>query len=154
MENKTLLKRIGEETIYSSKGHFKACDIRRILVTITIWGCAILNVLGIVGFGGNWDKTFSIFALFGTISLLIWNEGDGKNYRSKHKKTGEEYLALHKEARRLFIIQNASESDVQDLHNSVINLDSSEKLDIPFVARKWAQKAINAFNETDNWFSQ
>ncbi len=149
-----MLRKIGEETIYSSKGHFKACDIRRNLVTITIWGCAILNVLGIVGIGGNWDKTFSIVALFGTISLLIWNEGDGKNYKSKHKKTADEYLALHKEARRLFFTQNVSELEVQKLSNMVIELDRSEKLDIPFLARKLAQKAIQKKNETDNWFLQ
>lgn len=152
--SKVLLQKIGEETIYSAKGHFKACDIRRNLVTITIWGCTLLNVLGIIGIGGNWDKFFAIIGLIGTISLLIWNEGEGKDYKHKHKKTGEKYLALHKEARRLFLENNASETDIQVLNNKVVEVDSSDKLDIPFIARKWAQKAIQKYNETDNWFLQ
>jgi hypothetical protein len=152
MVDKELLKKLGEETVYSAKGHFKACDIRRNLVTITIWSCAILNVAGIIGIGGKWDKSFSIVGFFGTIALLIWNEGDGKDYKSKHKKTGEDYLALHKEARRLFLTDNVTDSEVTDLNNKVINLDSSEKLDIPFIARKWAQKAIQRYDETNNWF--
>lgn len=154
MDKKKLLKSLGEETIYSSKGHFKACDIRRNLVTITIWGCAVLNVLGIVGIGGNWDKSFAIIALFGTIGLLIWNEGDGKDYKNKHKKTGEDYLALHKKARKLFYQDEVLDSELDALNNEIIELDSSIKLDIPFIARKWAQKVIQKNIETDNWFLQ
>jgi len=37
LESKELLRKLGEETIYSAKGHFKACDLRRQLVTNTIW---------------------------------------------------------------------------------------------------------------------
>ena len=44
MKEKELLKKLGEETLYSAKGHFKACDLRRQLITYTIWICAILNI--------------------------------------------------------------------------------------------------------------
>lgn len=52
MQEKELLRKLGEETIYSAtclrathrqKGHFKACDLRRQLVTYTIWLCATEN---------------------------------------------------------------------------------------------------------------
>lgn len=154
MESKILIKSLGEETIYSAKGHFKACDIRRNLITITIWGCVVFNILGIIGISGNWNICFSVVGLFGTIALLIWNEGEGKDYKHRHKKTAEEYLALHKEARKLFYAQNISESEVEKLNSMIIKLDRSEKLDIPFIARKWAQYAIQNNNETDNWFLQ
>ena len=88
---KELLRKLGEETIYSAKGHFKACDIRRNSITITIWLCAIVNVFGILGFDEITGKAISVIGLLGTISLLLWNEGEGKNYRAKHKEFGEKY---------------------------------------------------------------
>lgn len=47
-QKKELLKKLGEETLYSAKGHFKACDLRRQLVTYTIWICALLNIVGML----------------------------------------------------------------------------------------------------------
>ena len=32
----------------TAKGHFKACDLRRQLVTYTIWICALLNIVGML----------------------------------------------------------------------------------------------------------
>lgn len=150
--HKTELKTLGEETIYSAKGHFKACDLRRNLVTITIWCCALFNILGILGIGGYFDKAFSFVGLFGTIALLIWNEGEGKNYRSLHKKVGESYLSIHKEIRELFYRDNVSEEEMKAINKKLRKLDSSEKLDIPQLARKLAQRAIQKNDETNNWF--
>lgn len=150
--NNKLLQKLGEETIYSAKGHFKACDLRRNLVTITIWSCAVLNVVGIIGLGEYWDKSFSIIGLFGTIALLIWNEGEGKDYRSNHKQAGEAYLAVHKEVRELFFRDQVTPEELESINKKVRKLDKSEKPEIPHLARKWAQKAIQKYNETDNWF--
>ena len=60
---KDLLKKLGEETIYSAKGHFKACDLRRQLITYTIWICAFLNVIGIIGINPMVDKIISAVGL-------------------------------------------------------------------------------------------
>jgi len=49
MNEKELLRKLGEETIYSAKGHFKACDLRRQLIAYTIWACAAFNVVGVIG---------------------------------------------------------------------------------------------------------
>lgn len=153
MDNKTLLRKLGEETIYSAKGHFKACDIRRYLVTYTIWLCAVLNVIGIVGIDSSVDKWFSALGLFGTIALLIWNEGDGKNYRARHKEAAEKYLALHKEIRACYFLSGENEAKVASLNERVIEFDKSEKPEIPGFARKWAKKTIKSNDpETDNWF--
>ena len=152
MQNKELLKKLGIETIYSAKGHFKSCDIRRNLITITIWMCAIVNIIGIFDFGHIVGKIISAVGLFGTIALLIWNEGEGKNYKVRHKQVGEEYLALHKEIRRCFFSDACSDDEIKKLNDAVVKIDKSDKLDIPWIARKWAQKAIEKYDETDNWF--
>lgn len=149
---KNLLKKIGEESIYSAKGHFKACDLRRNLVTITIWLCALINAFGMTCITTNYDKWLSAIGLFGTIALLIWNEGEGRSYRDNHKRAGEAYLSIHKEVRELFYGETVSEEDFKSINQKIRKLDKSDKPDIPIMARKWAQNAIQKYNETDNWF--
>jgi len=153
MEEKELLRKLGEETIYSAKGHFKACDLRRQLITYTIWGCALLNVVGIIGVHPLADKILSAVGLFGTIALLLWNEGEGKNYRAKHKEAAERYLALHKEIRTCYFLNDCDKTQVEQLSKTVSQFDQSEKPEIPSYARKWAKKVIESKDpETDNWF--
>lgn len=153
MKEKELLRKLGEETLYSAKGHFKACDLRRKLITFTIWCCALLNVVGIIGIHPIVDKWFAALALFGTIALLIWNEGEGKNYRAKHKEAAENYLALHKEIRSCFFLSDCNKMQVEQLSKKVSMLDQSEKPEIPGYARNLAKKSIESKDpETDNWF--
>jgi hypothetical protein len=91
--------------------------------------------------------------LFGTIALLIWNEGEGKNYRAKHKEAAEKYLALHKEIRNCFFLSEWDKTQVQQISKSVSQFDQSEKPEIPTAARKLAKKSIEKNDpETDNWF--
>lgn len=152
---KELLRKLGEETLYSAKGHFKACDLRRQLVTYTLWACAALNVLSLVGINPVCDKWFAAAGLFGTIALLMWNEGEGKNYRAKHKEAGEKYLALHKSIRSCFFLSDCHKEEVEKLNSNVIELDKSEKPEIPGYARRWAKRVIEGDDpETDNWFSK
>ena len=152
MNDKELLKKLGEETIYSAKGHFKACDIRRKQVTTTIWFCAILNVVAVIGISPLIDKWFAAISLFGLIALLLWNQGEGKNYRGRHKEAAESYLALHKKIRECFFLSNCSDEDINKLSQKAIDLDKSEKPEIPAFAYRLAKKAIEKIGETDNWF--
>jgi len=152
---KVLLNKLGEETIHSAKGHFKAADIRRQLITYTIWLCALLNIVSIYGVHPILDKWLAGVGLFGTIALLLWNEGEGKNYRANHKTIGEKYLSLHKEIRMCYFINDCSKEEVQRLSEEVSNLDKTNKPDIPGLARWLAKKAIESKNpETDNWFKE
>jgi len=153
MQEKELLRKLGEETIHSAKGHFKACDLRRQFVTYTIWICAILNVIGIIGINLSMDKWLSAIGLFGSIALLIWNEGEGKNYREKHKQAAEKYLGLHKEIRTCYYLNDCTKEMVEELSKKVSRLDQSGKPEIPGFARRWAKKVIEGNDpETDNWF--
>lgn len=153
MQEKELLEKLGEETLYSAKGHFKACDLRRQLITYTIWLCAILNVIAIIGINPSTDKWLAALGLFGTIALLIWNEGEGKNYRAKHKEAAEKYLALHKEIRSCYFLSDCNKDEVDELNKRVVKFDQSEKPEIPGFAKKWAKRVIEGKDpETDNWF--
>ncbi len=153
MQEKELLKKLGEETLYSAKGHFKACDLRRQMVTYTIWLCAAVSVLGLIGFNPVCDKIFAAGGLFGALALLIWNEGEGKNYRAKHKQAAETYLSLHKEIRSCYFLSDCSKEEVERLSKTVIEFDKSEKPEIPGLARQWAKRVIEGEDpETDNWF--
>ena len=152
MKEKELLKKLGEETIHSAKGHFKACDQRRQLITSTIWICALINILGIVGIHPLVDKWLAAVGLLGTIGLLIWNEGEGKEYRAKHKQAAESYLALHKEIRSYYFLKECSSSEIAALSVKVSDFDKTDKPDIPLCARCAAKMAIDKKGETDNWF--
>lgn len=152
MNDKELLKKLGQETIYSAKGHFKAADIRRNLITAAIWICILTSILDIMNIISN-DIWFDAIGLFGAIALLTWNEGDGKEYRSKHKEAGEKYLALHKEIRSCYFLETLSGAEVENLNKKVTTLDQSSKPEIPGFARKWAKHSIERKDpETDNWF--
>jgi hypothetical protein len=152
-KEKELLRKLGEETIYTAKGHFKACDIRRQLVTFTIWACAVLNVIGIIGISPSVDKWISGLGLFGTIALLIWNEGEGKFYRAKHKEAAEKYLSIHKEIRDYYYLSKFDPEDIKELSEKVRELDLSDRPEISYIARKLAKKSIEKKDpETDNWF--
>jgi len=151
--SKDLLRTLGEETIYSAKGHFKSSDLRRIQVKSTIWICALLSVLGIFIEDVISGKWISGLGFFGTMALLMWNEGDEKSYRENHKECGEEYLSLHKKIREAYLLKSTTDEEVKKLSVKVRSLDSQKsKPDIPFLARKWAQSAIKKYNETNNWF--
>lgn len=150
---KELLKKLGEETIYSAKRHFKAVDIRRNLVTTTIWMCFVLNILGLFDLYSLVGKILSAFGLLGSVALLIWNEGEGRDYRANHKRVAEEYLALHKQIRECYFLKNFSDDVVRGLSERVQFLDKSPKPDIPGTARRMAKSAIEGSDpEIDNWF--
>lgn len=149
-----LLKKMAEETIYSAKGHFKASDLRHMLITSTIWFCAFINVLGIMGFESEIAKWIAFLGLLGTIALLLWNQGEDKEYRSRHKHSAEKYLALHKEIRAYYFLEEYDSGEVKKLSKKVSEFDQSEKPNIPWLARKWSQRAIQKGNETDNWFEE
>lgn len=149
---KQLLQKLGEETLYSAKGHFKACDLRRNLVTLAIWVCVVTSILDIMNLLAN-DVWFDAIGLFGAIALLIWNEGEGKDYRSQHMAAGEKYLSLHKEVRACYFLNDCSSVLVAELSNKISQFDQSKKPEIPGFARRLAKKAIESNDpETDNWF--
>lgn len=152
MGEKELLRKLGEETIYSAKGHFKSVDLRRIQTRWTIVICFIVNIVGLVGINQGVDKWLAAVGLLGTLFLFYWDAEEGKDYKAKHKSVAEDYLAIHKEIRECYMLSECSTDIVKKLGNKVSSLDRSIKPDIPVLARKWAKSSIENYDETDNWF--
>lgn len=151
--NKNFIQKLGEDTIYTAKGHFKACDIRRACMNITIWACVIVNIVGLVISNPMLCRVLSSVSLFGMIALLIWDSGENNDYRSRHKQAAEEYLALHKEIRKAYYLNDLSQTEILELNDRVTELDQTCGLEIPYFARKRAKKAIEKTDsEVDKWF--
>ncbi|MCT4580103.1 MAG: hypothetical protein N4A35_01690 [Flavobacteriales bacterium] len=151
-KSELLIKRLAEETIYSAKGHFKSSDVRGNLINFTIWTCAVLSVLGLVIEGNLINKWFSAIGLIGSIGLLIWNEGESKDYRTKHKEIAELYLSIHKELRDLYFMDKGNKEKLKEISDRIKLLDQSKKPNISILARKLSQLAIEKNKETDNWY--
>lgn len=132
VNEKKLLRKLGEETLYSAKGHFKACDLRRNLVAVAIWGSGIASILDLMNIVAD-DRGFDVVGLLAAIALWIWNQGEGEKYRTKHLKAGEQYLSLHKKIRAAFLLPQATST--QALSDEVRKLDQQVKLEIPGAAR-------------------
>ena len=148
-----LLQKLGEDTIYSAKGHFKACDIRRICIKTTIWLCAILNVAGLIFSDMIFCKILSGISLIGMIALLIWDSAEDKEYRRKHKQIAEKYLALHKELRNAYFLENFSKEIVEEFNKKISELNKNCEWEIPYIARILAKYAIEKKDtEVDKWF--
>jgi hypothetical protein len=152
MGEKELLRKLGEETLYSAKGHFKSVDLRRVEIKIAILGAMVLGLLGAIGLNEEIDRWMSAFVVLFSFMLFYWDAEEGKDYRIKHKQTAELYLALHKEIRACFFLTSCDNEEVRGLSEKVMQLDKSAKPDIPWLARKWAQRAIENYDETNNWF--
>lgn len=150
---KELIQKLGEDTIYSAKGHFKACDIRRICIKTTIWLCAIINVVGLIFSYPILCKILSGISLFGMIALLIWDSAEEKGYQRKHKQIAEKYLALHKELRKAYCLESFSKEIIEEYNKKVNELNENCELEIPCLARRLAKKAIEKKDsEVDMWF--
>lgn len=152
----TYLQKLGEDTIYTAKGHFKASDQRRERTQFVIWSCAVMNTVGVstlccpIPYIGS---LITVLSFLGSLFLLIWNEGGGKTYAEDHMKVGEQYLSLHKRLREYYLRHNFTEQDLDAISEEIRNLDMSPKPIIPRRARLAAKKAIESNDpETDNWF--
>ena len=153
MNEKELLRKLGEETIYTAKGHFKSVDIRKSATKYTILACMILSLLGVIGVHEVADKWISATGVLLTFLLFYWDAEEGKDYRLRHKQVGEQYLALHKQIRTCYFLNECSSNRVNELSEQVIQLDQTNKPDISSIARKSAKNAILKNDETDNWFT-
>ncbi len=150
---KELIQKLGEDTIYSAKGHFKACDIRRICIKFTIWGCAMINIAEFIIPETFYSKILSAISLLGMIALLIWDSAENKEYRSRHKQMGELYLALHKELRTAYYLESFSKEIIEEFNEKISELNKNCELEIPCFARRRAKKAIERKDsEVDKWF--
>ncbi len=152
---KELLLRLGEETLHSAKGHFKACDLRRWSLNTATWVCFSFSIISLGVDNHSFDIFLKMGAVIASVGLLIWNEGNGKEYRSQQRQAGEKYLSLHKEIRECYFLTSCEIDHVQKLSQKVIDYDNdSSRPEIPWLARVWARYAVEKSGETDNWYKK
>jgi hypothetical protein len=159
MKDRIQLKRIGAETIYTAKGHFKSADLRRTSIKWTLFICVGLSVISLADFEFIPSKIISAVSLIATILLLMWKQGEEKDFCRNHRKSAEEFLALHKRIRNAYDSKKVSEKDIKELTEEFSSLcRQSDRPPITYWGKFWAKKAIENTNvqdrETDNWFTQ
>jgi len=150
---KELLRRLGEETLHSAKGHFKACDLRRWSLSTATWICFTFSIISLGIVNHEFDMILKMGAVLASVGLLIWNEGTGKEYRTLQRLAGEKYLALHKEIRACYFLTSCEIDHVEKLSRKVSEYDEdNSRPEIPWLARVWARYAVEKSGETDNWY--
>jgi hypothetical protein len=150
---KDLLLHIGESSAYSSKGHFKAADLRR----ITTYLFLVLNmILSIVCLTNLIDSKLiqicSIISLSASVLLLISETHGGLGICKDHMKFGNEYLELHNLALKYYLSDNIPEYQIDDLYNSLNKLNKIERPNINIGAKVWAKIAIEKWKEMNIWW--
>lgn len=150
---KRMLQDLGRDSIYSAKEHFKASDIRRILIRVCVVGGALLSiVLAVFSIEGLLAKILNVLTLFFMIALLML-ERDAY-YCHAHKEWGEKYLAYHKKIEML-VKSNAdvSNNDVEQYVKELNDLNTNCPCIVNRMARRMGKRSIERKNpETDNWF--
>ena len=152
---KDLLLHIGESTAYSSKGHFKAADLRR----ITTYLFVVLNmILSIVCLTNLFDikiiQICSVISLSLSILLLISETHGGLSICKGQMKYGNEYLELHNLALKFYLSENCTEEQKDDLFNRLNQLNKEERPNINFGAKMWAKMSIEYCKEMNIWWKK
>jgi len=149
---KELLQKMGEETIYTAKGHFKSADYNRICTRSLLLLSLVADVVGLL-IEGNWGTALNLAGIVSAVILLVKDAEDGKDQRRKHQFLANKYLSLHKKLRSAFYNPNISEGDIQQLQLACEQLDTQKKNpDISLIPRIWAKWAIESWHETDEWW--
>ena len=149
-EEKDLLRKLGLETIYTAKGHFKAGDLRRWLVGVAVWGGVVASLFDILNLIAD-DRLFDGLGLLFSMALLIWYQNSGEKEETEHHKAAELFLELHMMIRDAYF--GVDDTETKALSERVRKLNKSKRPKIPRLAYKMARKAITKEDsETDNWF--
>lgn len=158
---KDLLKKIGEETIYTAKGYFKCFDSASIARNALMWlnliiMIAVISVSLCCSCKGEvscccdgWQKALTILSLIDIIFLLYLEGACSNSYLCECHKLANTYLGIHKKVRSLF---HSGTGDVAPLTEEVVQLDSQERPRIHAFARWLAKRAIEKNGEVDLWF--
>lgn len=153
----TLLRQYGEDTAYSSKGHFKSAEFirfrRRALLIINLI-LAILTIIDVLP-PGIWPKLLSALALCVSIFLLVSDlEKEPEEFRAHHR-FGNDYLALHKEIAHAFymVADGGPTMSPQEILKKINGLNSDIKRPpISFIGRRLSKFAIEYTKEMQPWW--
>lgn len=151
--SKNVLKQIGESAAYSSKGHFKTSDIRRLTTYIYITLNFALSILCLSNIVANfWIQIFSVISLFASVLLLISETHGGLSVCNEHEKYANLYLELHNDIYMLFQNDIPDENEVSQLTERLNQLNKKQRPNITIGGKYWAKYAIERSGEMNVWW--
>ena len=152
--NKDLIKEWGENTAYSTKGHFKTADLKRKWIKALIVINLLFAIFTLIDEIDNAIilKIFGVISLISSVLILVYESQENKNSVSNHMKIGDEYLNIHYELQELFHKENISEQELEQVSKKLKRINQKEKPIINGIAKKNAKKAIEEKNEMKKWW--
>lgn len=150
-----LMRKIGEESIYTAKNYFKCFDSASICKNVLLWLNLFLMVgsvaLAMFDCCATLGKTLIVVSLIDMI-LLLYLDGKCSNaYLCDCQRSANAYLALHKRARAVYF---GVEEDAEKIDCEMRKLDEQAHPRIHLIARILAKRAIEKSGEVDLWFKE
>ena len=143
------LKRMGIETAYSSKGHFKTADWMSWSLASYISVPLVTSLLqALFIFSDFWNRVLSLlgllFSFFALSSVLASNRDKANRAIEGHMDLGNKYLAIHKEIRILMAdLTGVTTDQLTDLQERISELDrQTSRNRINLVGRWWMKARI------------
>ena len=147
------IKHFGECTAYSSKGHFKSADFRRLLNYFLIIINIVFSVFAMLDiFSDATIKIMGAISLCASITIMVYQTKTESDFISDSMKSGEDYLKLHNDILILFTKGNYTTELVEEIKEKVNRLNSKKKPSISFIAKYWAKSAIEKKGEMNIWW--
>lgn len=147
------LKHFGECTAYSSKGHFKSADFRRILNYFLIIINIIFSVFAMLDiFNDTTIKIMGAFSLCASILIMVYQSKEESDFINNSMKAGEEYLKLHNDILLTFTKGNYTYENAEEIKEKVNKVNTKKKPSISLIGKYWAKNSIENKGEMNIWW--
>lgn len=153
--NKELIKKWGENTAYAAKCHFKMSDFNRYWIYTLVLVNVVFAIFSLLEFGDQYQvftKVFSIASLIASILILVHESQVSNRTTLTHKEVGEAYLAIHYDLEKLFFQSQVNNKEVENQKEKIKELNQKPKPSVSFIAKRWAEKAIEKKGEMHKWW--
>lgn len=150
---KDLLLHIGESSAYSSKGHFKAADLRRSTTYLFLVLNMILSIVCLTNLiDSKLVQVCSIISLSASVLLLISETHGGLGICKDHMRFGNQYLELHNHAFKLHLNHKTTNEEKEALFDRLNQLNNTERPIVNFFAKLLAKFSIEKLGEMNIWW--
>lgn len=148
-----LLLYIGECSAYSSKGHFKAADVRRNTTYLFLVLNMILSIICLTNLiDSKLIQIYSVVSLSASVLLLISESHGGLGICKDHMRFGNQYLDLHNHAFKLHLNQKTTNEEKEDLFDRLNQLNNTERPIVNYFAKLLAKLSIERSGEMNIWW--
>lgn len=157
MGDKETIRRRGEDTAYSAKGHFKSADFYKSTMKWLISINILFAVFSIADLGDSdivniITRVLGAVSLMASILILVRQSEDGKNITQRHMEIGEEYLDIHHQLQALYNQETVSKEEFEKVKLRLSRITKKSKPIINQLAIKMARRAIEKKGEMTTWW--